>query len=220
MFRNTILSKGDLATWFDDITEKEKSEVQIKAECYASTTVNLAAALGLFSRMCSLQSLEMLESEHHLVTTLSLESWPGVLQMVQKHIRGGKICFEAERGFPESEAHCQLMSAKSLVGSVMKNLCGSPYTVHMAMVEAFSQRVLIDKAFSVPKGVRLARMSHQSHRMLRKMLGAVPGDRREDLSGISDEALLIWKKRILVTSRGRVRLGRQRIIPKPWMRMA
>ena len=58
------------------------------AECYASTTVNIAMALGFFSRMCSLQSLEMLESEHHLVTALSVESWQGVLQMIQKHING------------------------------------------------------------------------------------------------------------------------------------
>ena len=42
------------------------------AEKYASTTVNVATALEFFSRMCSLQSLEMLESEHHLVTALSV----------------------------------------------------------------------------------------------------------------------------------------------------
>ena len=46
----------NLATWFGDITEKEKSEVQIVAECYTSTTVNLATALGFFSRMCCLES--------------------------------------------------------------------------------------------------------------------------------------------------------------------
>ena len=39
--------KEELATWFGDITEKEKSEVQIVAKCYASTTVNIATALGL-----------------------------------------------------------------------------------------------------------------------------------------------------------------------------
>ena len=63
--------------------------MQIVAECYASTTtVNLATALGFFSRMCSLKSQEMLESEHHLVMALSVESWPGVLQIVQKHMKG------------------------------------------------------------------------------------------------------------------------------------
>ena len=42
--------KRDLATWFDDITQKEKSEVQIMAEGFMSTTVNIATALGFFSR--------------------------------------------------------------------------------------------------------------------------------------------------------------------------
>ena len=67
--------KRDLATWFGDVTEK-KSEVQIKSGCYASTTVSLATAPGFVSRMCILESLEMLESEHHLMTALSVESWP------------------------------------------------------------------------------------------------------------------------------------------------
>ena len=80
--------REDLATWFSEITAKEKSEVQIVTERYTNTTVNIATALGLFSRMCSLQSLEMLESEHHLVLALSVESWPGALQITQKHIRG------------------------------------------------------------------------------------------------------------------------------------
>ena len=63
--RIQYFQKEELATWFGDITERGKSEVQIVAECYASTTVNIATALGFFSRMCNLQSLEMLESEHH-----------------------------------------------------------------------------------------------------------------------------------------------------------
>ena len=58
------------------------------ADSYASTTVKLATALEIFSRMCSLESLEMLESEHHVVAALSVESWSGVLQMIEKHIRG------------------------------------------------------------------------------------------------------------------------------------
>ena len=52
--RIQFFQREDLATWFGDITEKEKSEVPIVAECYASATVNLATALGFLSRMCSL----------------------------------------------------------------------------------------------------------------------------------------------------------------------
>ena len=182
--------KEDLVTWFEDITEREKSEVQIVAECYARTTVNIATALGFFSRMCSLQSLERLESEHHLVTALSVESWPGVLQVTQKHIRSWKVGLEAEIGFPMSEAYGLPLNAKSLIGSVMANLCGSHYPLHMAMVEASSQRVLVDKAFSVPKCVRLARVSHHSHKLLRKIPGTVPKELRDDLSEIWGEELL------------------------------
>ena len=164
--------------------------MQIVAECYASTTVNLATALGFFSRMCSLQSLERLESEHHLVTALSVESWPGVLQVTQKHTKSWKVGLEAEIGFPMSEAYGLPLNAKSLVGSVIANLCGSHYPLHMAMVEVSSPRVLIDKAFSVPKCVRLARMSHHSHRLLRKIRGTVPREQRDDLSEIWGEELL------------------------------
>ena len=201
--------KEDLVTWFEDITEREKSEIQIVAECYASTTVNLATALGFFSRMCSLQSLERLESEHHLVTALSVESWPGVLQVTQKHIKSWKVGLEAEMGFPMSEAYGLPLNAKSLVGSVMANLCGSHYPLHMAMVEVSSQRVLIDKAFSVPKCVRLARMSHHSHKLLRKIRGTVPKEQRDDLSEIWGEGLLGLE------SENTSDLERQNVIGKP-----
>ena len=201
--------KEDLITWFEDITEREKSEIQIVAECYVSSTVNLATALGFFSRMCSLQSLERLESEHHLVTALSVESWPGVLQVNQKHIKSWKIGLEAEMGFPMSEAYGLPLNAKSLVGSVLANLCGSHYPLHMAMVEVTSQRVLIDKAFSVPRCVRLARMSHHSHKLLRKIRGAVPKEQRDDLSEI-------WGEELLGLESGNTSdHGRQNVVGKP-----
>ena len=193
--------KEDLVTWFEDITERETSEIQIVAEYYASTTVNLATALGFFSRMCSLQSLERLESEHHLVTALTVESWPGVLHVTQKHIKSWKVGLEAEMGFPMSEAYGLPLSAKSLVGSVMANLCGSHYPLDMAMVEVSSQRILIDKAFSVPKCVRLARMSHHSHRLLRKIRGTVPKEQRDDLSEIWGKNFWAWKLKTQVTTR-------------------
>ena len=57
----------------------------------------------------------MLESEQHLVTGSSVESWPGVLQMIQKPIKRWKDVLEAEMGFPVSEAYSVSMNAKSLV---------------------------------------------------------------------------------------------------------
>ena len=193
--------KEDLVTWFKDITEREKSEVQLVAECYASTLVTIATALGFFSRMCSLQLLERLESEHHLVTALSVESWPGVLQVTQKHIKSWKVGLEAEMGFSMSEAYGLPLNAKSLVGSVMANLCGSHYPLRMAMVEASSQRVIIAKAFSVPKCVRLARMSHHSHRLLRKIRGTVPREQRDDWVKSGGNNFWVWKVKTQVTTR-------------------
>ena len=108
--------REDLVAWFGDITEREKSEVQIVAECYTNTTVNIATVLGLFSRMCSLQSLETLESEHHLVIALSVESWPGALQITQKDIRGGKVgpcdppCGEYNAGVAMDRRECEEIS--------------------------------------------------------------------------------------------------------------
>ena len=179
------------------------------AECYTNTTVKIATALGFFSRMCSLQSLEMLESEHHLMTAMSVESWPGALQTTQKHIRGWKIGLEAEMGFPVSEVYSLPVNENSLVGSVMANLCGSHYPLRMAMVEVSSQRILVDKAFSVPKCVRLARMSHHSHRLLSKILEKVPRAQRDDLSGIWGEELLTLGTKTRVILRNRMPSGSQ-----------
>ena len=76
------------------------------------------------------------------------------------------------------------------MGSVIANVCGSHYPLHMAMVEVSSQRILVDKAFSVPKCVRLALIPHHSHRLLRKILETVPKAQRDDLSEIWGEELL------------------------------
>ena len=87
--------------------------------------MNLAMALGFFSRMCSIESLKMLESQQHLVTALRVETRPGMLQMFQKHIKGWKVVLEVEMEFPVSEAYSLSMKANSSVGLVMANSCGS-----------------------------------------------------------------------------------------------
>ena len=98
---------------------------------------------------------------------------------------GGRRSGDIEHSAQTDLASGLPLNAKSLVGSVMANLCGSHYPLHIAMVEVSSQRVLIDKTFSVPKCVRMARMSHHSHKM-----GTVPKEQRDDLSEIWGEELL------------------------------
>ena len=56
--------------------------------------MNLETALEFFSRMCSLESLEMLQTELQLVTALSVECWPGVLQRIQNHNNEGRSAWK------------------------------------------------------------------------------------------------------------------------------
>ena len=65
----------------------------------------------------------------HLVKLLSVESWPGVLQITQKHIRGFKLGLEAEMGFPVSEAYSLPVNEKTLVGSVMASQSWKPLSI-------------------------------------------------------------------------------------------
>ena len=92
----------------------------------------------------------MLQSEHHSVTALSVESWPGVLQMIQKNIKRWMVGLEAEMGFPVSDAYSLPIITKSLVGSVIAIFCGIRYPLHISLVKVSSHRVMINMAFSVP----------------------------------------------------------------------
>ena len=73
-----------------------------------------------------------------------------------------------------------IRSGNGLVGSVAVN--ESNYPMHLSLVGVSSQRTMIKKAFSVPKCLRLGRLTHHSHRLLRKMWGAVSGPSVDDLS--------------------------------------
>ena len=113
-----------------DVAERENIDMQILADCYAVTTMNLAMALGFFLRMRSLQSLERSESEHRLVTVVSVESWPGVWQMIQKHIKGWKVCLKAELG-PQRKMRIGCQGMRNLwellwqkfVGVIIQYIC-------------------------------------------------------------------------------------------------
>ena len=82
-----------MVLWFSDDAAKE-DDVKVLTDCYTSAVVILATALGFFSRMCSLESQVMLESKNHLVTVLSGESWPEILEMIQKQVMGWKVGLE------------------------------------------------------------------------------------------------------------------------------
>ena len=68
MFQNE-----DLVAWFAVITEKDRSDVKILADCYTSTTVKIPTFFRFISRMSSLNSLELPEFGHQFFTAISVE---------------------------------------------------------------------------------------------------------------------------------------------------
>ena len=71
---------------FGNIVMKAKTETELIADCHGGTEVNLVTALGFYSMIGSLESLLNLEQKLDIVTAISVEVFPGVLQIEQKHI--------------------------------------------------------------------------------------------------------------------------------------
>ena len=121
----------------------------------------------------SIESLERLDHSHGLVTSLSVEVFPGALQTEQK-IGGWREALENERNLKDSEAYHGPTGSKYLVVSSSAPNCNSSYPTHMVVMDARTQQVLVDQLLSVPKRVRLASMSERSYDLLTKIIRAVP----------------------------------------------
>ena len=65
---------------------KARTETELIADCHGGTDVNLVTALGFYSMFGSLESLLNLEQKHEMVTAISVEVFPGVLQTEQKYL--------------------------------------------------------------------------------------------------------------------------------------
>ena len=63
-------------------------------------------------------------------------------------------------------------------------MCRSRYPVHFVAADVKSKRTIVDQAFSVPKCVRLARMSEKLYKLLCKLFAAVPGRTKNELEPI------------------------------------
>ena len=70
------------------------------------------------------------------------------------------------------------------MGSTLASMYKSRYTVHLLAVDLKSTRTIVDQTFSVPKCVRLARMSEKSYELLCKIFSAVLGRTKEELESI------------------------------------
>ena len=84
----------------------------------------------------------------------------------------------------QSETYSRPPGARYLVVPTLAPMCKSRYPVHFVAVDVKSTRTIVDQAFSVPKCVRLARMSDKSYESLCKMFAAVPERTKEELEPI------------------------------------
>ena len=122
-----------------------------------------------------------LEQKHEMVTTISVEVFPVVLQTEQKYIGKWREAIEAEMNIRQTEIYRRPTGARYFVGSTLAPMCKSIYQVHFVAVDVKSTRTIVDQAFSVPKCVRLARLSEKSYEFLCKMFSAVPESTKEKL---------------------------------------
>ena len=110
---------------FGNIVMKAKTEKELIADCHGGTEVNLVTALGFYSMFGSLESLLNLEQKHEMVTSISGEVFPGVLQTEQKHIGKWREAIEAEMNIRHSENYRRPSGAQYLVGSTLAPMCKS-----------------------------------------------------------------------------------------------
>ena len=75
-----------LTILFGIVMMKTRTETELIADCHGGTEVNLVTALGFYSMFGSLESILNLEHKYEMVTAISVEVFPGVLQTEQKYI--------------------------------------------------------------------------------------------------------------------------------------
>ena len=85
-----------LTLLFGNIVMKAKTETELIADSYGGTEVNLVTALRFNSMFGSLESLLYLEQKHEMVTTISVEVFPGILQTEQNYIGKWREAIEVE----------------------------------------------------------------------------------------------------------------------------
>ena len=178
-----------LAQLYGRLSMSDKSGMELIADCHGVTEVNLITALGFCSMTSSIESLERLDRAHGLVTSLSVEEFPGALQTEQK-IGDWREALEIEMNLKNSEAYHRPTGSKYLVGSGSAPYCNSTYPTHMVVMDARTQQVLVDQLFSVPKCVRLARMSERSYDLLAKIIRAVPKRSEGELQDVVGEEFM------------------------------
>ena len=114
------------------------------------------------------------EKKHEVVTAISKEAFPAVLQTKQKYSGRWREAIEVEMNLKQSDAYQTPSDVRYVMGSTVTPLWKSRYPIHFVTVDVKSMRTVVDQPFSVPKCVRLARMPEKSYELLCKIIAAVP----------------------------------------------
>ena len=148
-----------LTILFGNVVMKTRRETELIADCHGETEVNLVTALGFYSMFTSLESLLNLAQKLEMVRAIGVEVFLGMLQTEQKHRGRWREAIVVEMKIRQSETYRRPSGARLLVGSTMVPMCKNRYPVHVVAVDVKSTRTIVDQTFSVPKCVKLARMS-------------------------------------------------------------
>ena len=106
-----------LTVLFGSVVMKARTETELIADWHGGTDVNLVTALGFYSMFSSLESLLNLEQKHEMVTAISVEVFPGVLQTEQKYIGKWREAIEREMNIRHSETIRSTISGGFNIGS-------------------------------------------------------------------------------------------------------
>ena len=129
-----------LTILFGNIVMKAKTETELIADCHGETEVNLVTALGFYTMFGSLESLLNPEQKHEMFTAISVEVFPGVLQIEQKHIGRWREAIETEMNIRHSETYRRPSGARYLVRSTLAPMRKSRYPVHFEMLKEDLER--------------------------------------------------------------------------------
>ena len=128
-----------------NVVMKTKTETQLVVDCHGGMEVNLVTKLGFYSMFVSLESLLNLEQTHEMLTAISVEVFPRVLQTEQKHIGKRREAMEVEKNVRQNETYHKPSGARYQVGSNRAPMCKNRYPVHFVAVDVESMRTIVDK---------------------------------------------------------------------------
>ena len=92
--------------------KKAKTETELIADCHGGTEVKLVTALGFYRMFGSFELLVNLEQKHEMVTTVSRDVFPGVLQTEQNIIGKWREAIEEEMNVRHSQTYRRLTGAR------------------------------------------------------------------------------------------------------------